>query len=208
MPFFLLSIQTSHFVYNFTFCLWIYIRRFIEPYLISIYVHFVALKMGLPPDSASLIMLEIGKELRFYEDTLALIGLLYAGKLATSFSLSLYRGFREHILTKLYPNKETVTSFGSWAGKTSFNSRSTFFRIRFWLVDSFSVVTGATGGVGKAFAEELARRGLNIVLLDADLGKLNEVSAEIGWFSILFSYYSMTKFTYLTNPFSWEKCLP
>ncbi|KAK7590614.1 hypothetical protein V9T40_002227 [Parthenolecanium corni] len=112
--------------------------------------------MGLPPDSASLIMLEIGKELKFYEDTLALIGLLYAGKLATSFSLSLYRGFKEHIFTKLYPNKETVLSFGSWA-----------------------VVTGATGGVGKAFAEELARRGLNIVLLDSDLEKLNEVSAEI-----------------------------
>lgn len=46
----------------------------------------------------------------------------------------------------------------------------------------FSVVTGATGGVGKAFAEELARRGLNIVLLDGDIEKLNEVSAEIGWF--------------------------
>lgn len=44
----------------------------------------------------------------------------------------------------------------------------------------FTVVTGATEGVGKAFAEELARRGMNIVLVDGDLEKLNEVSAEIG----------------------------
>lgn len=42
------------------------------------------------------------------------------------------------------------------------------------------MVTGATEGVGKAFAEELARRGMNIALLDSDLEKLNEVSVEIG----------------------------
>ncbi|XP_065211918.1 hydroxysteroid dehydrogenase-like protein 1 [Planococcus citri] len=112
--------------------------------------------MGLPPDSASLIMLEIGKELRFYEDTLATIGLLYVGKLSVSFGLSLYRGFKEHILTKLCPNKELIFSYGNWA-----------------------MVTGATEGMGKAFAEELARRGLNIVLLDTDLSKLNDISAEI-----------------------------
>lgn len=73
--------------------------------------------MGLPPDSASLIMLEIGKELRFYEDTLAMIGLLYIGKLSASFTLSLYRGFREHIVTKLSPNKELISSYGNWASE-------------------------------------------------------------------------------------------
>lgn len=77
-------------------------------------------KMGLPPDTASLIMLEIGKELRFYEDSLALIGIIYIGKLTTSFSLSLYRGFKEHIFTKLYPNKEVITSFGNWARKYTY----------------------------------------------------------------------------------------
>lgn len=44
----------------------------------------------------------------------------------------------------------------------------------------FVVVTGATDGIGKAFSEELARRGFNIVLLDTDLSKLNDISAEIG----------------------------
>ena len=73
--------------------------------------------MGLPPDSASLIMMEIGRELQFYEDSLALIGLLYIGKVTTSFTLSLYRGFREHIFTKLYPNKELVSTYGHWAGQ-------------------------------------------------------------------------------------------
>lgn len=73
--------------------------------------------MALPPDLASLILLEIGKELQFYEDSLAMIGLLYVGKVTVSFSLSLYRGFREHVFTKLYPNKELIQTYGPWAGK-------------------------------------------------------------------------------------------
>lgn len=93
---------------------------------------FAASEMGLPPDSASLIMLEIGRELQFYEDTLALVGLLYAGKLAISFSLSLYRGFKEHIFTKLYPNKEIVLSFGSWAGGFSSSPRVMCIFISFY----------------------------------------------------------------------------
>lgn len=39
--------------------------------------------------------------------------------------------------------------------------------------DSWAVVTGASEGVGFAFAEELAARGFNIVLMARDLAKLN-----------------------------------
>ncbi|XP_057705971.1 very-long-chain 3-oxoacyl-CoA reductase-B [Corythoichthys intestinalis] len=43
----------------------------------------------------------------------------------------------------------------------------------------WAVVTGATDGIGKAYAEELARRGFSIVLISRSQEKLDEVSKEI-----------------------------
>ncbi|KAJ8945638.1 hypothetical protein NQ314_009173 [Rhamnusium bicolor] len=42
-----------------------------------------------------------------------------------------------------------------------------------------SVVTGATDGIGKAYAELLAKKGLNIVLISRTQTKLDEVAGEI-----------------------------
>ena len=44
----------------------------------------------------------------------------------------------------------------------------------------FLVVTGSTDGIGKAYAEELARKGLNIVLISRSPDKLNATAQEIG----------------------------
>ncbi|XP_032894780.1 very-long-chain 3-oxoacyl-CoA reductase [Amblyraja radiata] len=49
-------------------------------------------------------------------------------------------------------------------------------------VESFgrwAVVTGATDGIGKAYAKELAKRGMSIVLISRTEEKLNEVAKEI-----------------------------
>uniref|UniRef100_A0A3P9IT46 Hydroxysteroid (17-beta) dehydrogenase 12b n=1 Tax=Oryzias latipes TaxID=8090 RepID=A0A3P9IT46_ORYLA len=43
----------------------------------------------------------------------------------------------------------------------------------------WAVVTGATDGIGKAYAEELARRGFSIVLISRSQEKLDEVSEAI-----------------------------
>uniref|UniRef100_A0A8D0GH69 Hydroxysteroid 17-beta dehydrogenase 3 n=1 Tax=Sphenodon punctatus TaxID=8508 RepID=A0A8D0GH69_SPHPU len=43
----------------------------------------------------------------------------------------------------------------------------------------WAVVTGAGDGIGKAYSFELAKRGLNIVLISRTLGKLQKVAAEI-----------------------------
>uniref|UniRef100_A0A3B3D3H3 Hydroxysteroid (17-beta) dehydrogenase 12b n=1 Tax=Oryzias melastigma TaxID=30732 RepID=A0A3B3D3H3_ORYME len=43
----------------------------------------------------------------------------------------------------------------------------------------WAVVTGATDGIGKAYAEELARRGFSIVLISRSQEKLDEVSKAI-----------------------------
>ena len=44
---------------------------------------------------------------------------------------------------------------------------------------SWAVVTGATDGIGKAIAMDLASRGFNIVLISRTLSKLNSVAEEI-----------------------------
>jgi len=44
---------------------------------------------------------------------------------------------------------------------------------------AWAVVTGATDGIGKAYANELAKRGMNVFLLSRSQEKLNAVSTEI-----------------------------
>ncbi|KAM4722530.1 very-long-chain 3-oxoacyl-CoA reductase [Rhinophrynus dorsalis] len=46
-------------------------------------------------------------------------------------------------------------------------------------IGRWAVVTGATDGIGKAYAEELARRGMNIVLISRSPEKLEEVAKGI-----------------------------
>lgn len=43
----------------------------------------------------------------------------------------------------------------------------------------WAVVTGATDGIGKAYAEYLAKKGLNVVLISRTQSKLEDVSREI-----------------------------
>ncbi|KAM7041478.1 very-long-chain 3-oxoacyl-CoA reductase [Acridotheres tristis] len=44
---------------------------------------------------------------------------------------------------------------------------------------AWAVVTGATDGIGKAYAEELAKRGMKVVLISRSKEKLDQVSTEI-----------------------------
>lgn len=44
---------------------------------------------------------------------------------------------------------------------------------------SWAVVTGCTDGIGKAYAEKLAKKGLNIVLISRSQNKLDELAKEI-----------------------------
>ena len=43
----------------------------------------------------------------------------------------------------------------------------------------WAVITGATSGIGKAYAEQLAEKGLNIVLVSRSQTKLEQVAVEI-----------------------------
>lgn len=56
----------------------------------------------------------------------------------------------------LRPSKNLKTAYGSWA-----------------------LITGSTDGIGKAFAFQLARKGLNLILVSRNSHKLSQVSVEI-----------------------------
>lgn len=42
------------------------------------------------------------------------------------------------------------------------------------------MVTGATDGIGKSYAKQLAKKGLNIILISRSQAKLEIVASEIG----------------------------
>uniref|UniRef100_A0A3Q2ZL27 Hydroxysteroid (17-beta) dehydrogenase 12b n=1 Tax=Kryptolebias marmoratus TaxID=37003 RepID=A0A3Q2ZL27_KRYMA len=82
------------------------------------------------------------------------LGVLTAAWLSVCFACRLLSGFRVWVLGNgrlVFPTK-----LGKWA-----------------------VVTGATDGIGKAYAEELARRGFSIVLISRSQEKLDDVSKAI-----------------------------
>jgi len=52
--------------------------------------------------------------------------------------------------------------------------------VKFDMLCAFAVVTGATDGIGKAYADAFARCGMNVVLISRSAEKLQAVAQEIG----------------------------
>ena len=86
---------------------------------------------------------------------LSAVGALAVVYCGFKFSLSLLRGFRAFILPAL-GFKNNLKRYGAWA-----------------------VVTGCTDGIGKAYVKEIARQGINVVLISRNQEKLNNLSEEI-----------------------------
>ncbi|XP_020215846.1 very-long-chain 3-oxoacyl-CoA reductase-like protein At1g24470 [Cajanus cajan] len=68
-----------------------------------------------------------------------------------------------------------LISLATWIFHTSFRSQKDLARA----YGSWALVTGATDGIGKAFAHQLARRGLNLILVSRTIQKLQTVACEI-----------------------------
>ncbi|XP_014508292.1 very-long-chain 3-oxoacyl-CoA reductase-like protein At1g24470 isoform X1 [Vigna radiata var. radiata] len=68
-----------------------------------------------------------------------------------------------------------LLSLSAWIFRTCFRSEKNLIRT----YGSWAVVTGATDGIGKAFACQLAERGLNLILVSRTLQKLEAVAREI-----------------------------
>ncbi|XP_055844520.1 very-long-chain 3-oxoacyl-CoA reductase [Episyrphus balteatus] len=52
-------------------------------------------------------------------------------------------------------------------------------KVNFKKLGEWAVITGATDGIGKAYAKALAKKGLNVVLISRSLSKLETVAKEI-----------------------------
>ncbi|XP_063782677.1 very-long-chain 3-oxoacyl-CoA reductase-like isoform X2 [Pseudophryne corroboree] len=95
-----------------------------------------------------------GEELCTWTQGFSLFGILVASYIVIKQTWKVICGLKTHILSRWW--KTDLTQYGRWA-----------------------VVTGATDGIGKGYAQELAKRGLDIVLISRTLEKLQKVAAEI-----------------------------
>ncbi|XP_061180296.1 very-long-chain 3-oxoacyl-CoA reductase-like [Saccostrea echinata] len=73
-----------------------------------------------------------------------------------------------YVALKVAFNIIKILKFLVFAGSTNFKK-----------LGSWAVVTGSSDGIGKAYAKELAKRGVNIVLISRSEAKLQEVANEI-----------------------------
>ncbi|XP_054899724.1 hydroxysteroid (20-beta) dehydrogenase 2 [Poeciliopsis prolifica] len=87
-------------------------------------------------------------------DVLVLFGLLILALCLLKLTWTCCCGFRQYVLSSLC--QANLTKYGQWA-----------------------VVTGATSGIGRAYATELARRGLDVVLIGRSDERLQKVAKEI-----------------------------
>ncbi|CAG5129850.1 unnamed protein product [Candidula unifasciata] len=100
------------------------------------------------------------KTLREYlgdsSDIFSAIGALTTGIIAFKIALGVFRFLSTYIFPQVLGLSANLKKAGSWA-----------------------VVTGSTDGIGKAYAEQLASRGLNVVLISRTLSKLTGLASDI-----------------------------
>ncbi|XP_028277618.1 hydroxysteroid (20-beta) dehydrogenase 2 isoform X2 [Parambassis ranga] len=89
-----------------------------------------------------------------FTDALTIIGGLTVALYLLRLAWRCWCGFRQYVLSEHW--QVDLRTYGQWA-----------------------VVTGATSGIGKAYASELARRGLDVVLVSRSEEKLRMLAKEI-----------------------------
>lgn len=107
-------------------------------------------------DSFYLLYREIARSCNCYMEALALVGAWYTARKSITVICDFYSLVRLHFIPRLGSRPDLIKQYGRWA-----------------------VVSGATDGIGKAYAEELASRGLNIILISHEEEKLQAVAKHI-----------------------------
>ena len=106
-------------------------------------------------DRASFLIDTMALRLRPLRDGLFLAGLYITSKWSYKVISSMFQSFHIYVLPRFYP-RDFVEEYGEWA-----------------------IVTGASRGIGKSYAHELAKRGLNLVLVARNKSLLDEVAEDI-----------------------------
>ncbi|XP_069957854.1 inactive hydroxysteroid dehydrogenase-like protein 1 isoform X3 [Cherax quadricarinatus] len=112
--------------------------------------------MAVSVDSARWLINEMVKVAWQVEEVLSWVGIFYLGKVTLGVAWEVGTGLRTHLWSKMVTRDLPREYGGRWA-----------------------VVTGATDGIGKAYATELAKNGMNIILVSRTQEKLENVAQEI-----------------------------
>ncbi|KAG8563408.1 hypothetical protein GDO81_016055 [Engystomops pustulosus] len=93
-------------------------------------------------DSFHLLYREVARSCHNHLEFLAVVGALYTAQKSFCILYDCYSLIRSHVTPCLLRKRDLVQQYGKWA-----------------------VVTGANSSIGKAYAEELAKNGMNIILV-------------------------------------------
>ncbi|XP_030628364.1 inactive hydroxysteroid dehydrogenase-like protein 1 [Chanos chanos] len=99
---------------------------------------------------------EIARSCDCYVETLAVVGALYTATKAIVFIRDCCCLLRHHFIPRLVHHRDLVQQYGQWA-----------------------IVCGALEPIAKAYAKELAARGVCIILLSPDMSSASDVSKSV-----------------------------
>ncbi|XP_073438019.1 hydroxysteroid dehydrogenase-like protein 1 isoform X2 [Dendrobates tinctorius] len=99
---------------------------------------------------------EVAQSYRNNLDILAIVGACYTVRKGLHLLSGCCSLIKHQVFPLIFSNTSTILKYGEWA-----------------------VVTGSSDGIGKAYAEDLARHGVNIILLGRSIQKLQNVSEAI-----------------------------
>lgn len=107
-------------------------------------------------DSFQFLYRELSRSCSSYFETLALVGALYTASRAVILLSDCCTLVRVHFLPRMIPSKKLAQRYGDWAA-----------------------IYGASEPVAKAYAEELARHGINIIFVTQDNTSVRDIAASI-----------------------------
>ncbi|XP_062858511.1 inactive hydroxysteroid dehydrogenase-like protein 1 [Trichomycterus rosablanca] len=107
-------------------------------------------------DSFPLLYREIARSCGCYMETLALVGAVYTAGTAVCLMHDCYRLIRLHFIPRLMSSGDLVHRYGRWA-----------------------IISGASEDIAKAYAEELARHGVSLILVSRDVSSVRDSAASI-----------------------------
>ena len=84
------------------------------------------------------------------------IGILCLVKILLYFATDVYQAFQTYIMPLIKKEEDFVKRYGKWA-----------------------VVTGCTQGIGRSYVDELAKRGMNIVLISRNKERLEKLADHL-----------------------------
>ncbi|KAK9956782.1 hypothetical protein ABG768_014493 [Culter alburnus] len=107
-------------------------------------------------DSFQLLYREIARSCSCYVETLALVGACYTASKAVIFMRDCYSLIRLHFIPRLVCHRDLSQQYGQWA-----------------------VIYGASEEIAKAYAEELARNGISVILITDDISNVADTAKAI-----------------------------